>query len=470
MRETLIEAERDHPGAWRPVSLYGHGLQPQTGRKWNCVPAWDVTAICREPDGELRHKDRKRFVFWNRHIDRRFHIRYPHATRESPRFVGRTIGDPAREWDTLIEYRNRYLREAGLTLQSSPEAIAKCLASSFLAENFAKKPLCPTFPDEPRDLGNGIEGLLYKSNCHGCAYAYVALADSCGFPARAIGCGGHIVAEVFAGNRWRMVDSAGRHPENAGWPIYFESSYMEIVLDPMGDHGGNVPDGLREGLSRRLDGQFHFHEGMWQAPPTLRFATSNAHAIYPDSKRWGFKTLDPKRLPIIENRKGFHWPIVHASDDKALRDLRRASFPEPITGEGPSRDYLYHPFKPGQKLRQSIYLDDLDGTEAIEVCFSFAPSRQSDFLSDRGRDLYVQVGDFRQSLSQLNAWPPVSEKSENATSTVRLAPDLFRARSVNWVELVHNGRGLYHAPCVPSVMEPYVPPLWSETNDAAPGA
>lgn len=454
---------RDPRDAWRPISLYSEGLQPRTGRHWNCVPAWDVTALCREPDGDFTHKGRKGFVFWDRHIDRRFHIDYPHATRESPRGVGRTLGDPAREWDTLIEHRDRYLCEAGLTPRSPPEQVARCLADSFRAESFAKKPLCPTFPENPRDLCHGIEGLLFKSWCNGCAYAYVNLADSCGFPVRAIGCGGHIVAEVFVGGRWRMVDSAGRHPENAGWPIYFESSYMEMVLDPMGDHGGPVPDGLRQGLAKRPNGQYHFHEGMWQAPPTLRFAAGNAHAIYPEAKRWGFKTLDPKRLPILHNRGGFYWPVVHTSDAAAVRALRHASFPGPICGEGPSRDYLYHAFPPGEKLRQSIYLDDLEGIEAIEVRLAFAPSMPSDFSPERGRELFVRVGDSRQSLAQRGGWPPAPDECGNVISTLRLPPDLFRARSVNWIELDNASTGLYHVPCVPEVRQPYLPPWWSET-------
>ena len=77
---------------WQPIRIYGQGLQPRAGREWNCVPAWDITAIYREPDGELAHKGQKRFVFWNRHIDRRFHIDYPHAIKKSPRVVGRTFG------------------------------------------------------------------------------------------------------------------------------------------------------------------------------------------------------------------------------------------------------------------------------------------------------------------------------------------------------------------------------------------
>jgi len=158
---------------WQAIRLYAEGPQARLGRHWNCVPAWDVTAIHREPDGEIARpdarraqqgpagerpgRDQRKYVYWNRHADPRFHIEYTHATRESPRPQGRTIGDTDREWDALIEHRDRYLRDAGLTLQSEPEAIARCLAETFGAGSYFKdKPLCPTFASDARALEHPI--------------------------------------------------------------------------------------------------------------------------------------------------------------------------------------------------------------------------------------------------------------------------------------------------------------------------
>ncbi len=454
---------------WKSITIPGGGIQPPTTRLWDCSPAWDVTALQREADGVIRHPDgdASKFVFWNRHIDRRFHIEYPHATRDTPRAVGRTIGDPDREWDILIEHRDRYLREAGLSLSSPPEAIARCFANTFATGAsgcFDKKPMCTTFSDSPRNLTHGIEGLLHKSFCVGCAKAFALLADTCGIPSRLIGCGAHYVAEVRIGNTWHMADSVGRHEKNAGYPMYFPATFMELILNPFVDFGLRIPDALREGFFKRVNGQFHFHGGQWDGPKTLRFAMSNAFALYPHEPRWGFKSGDGRRLPLVANRGGFYWPVVHDSDAAQVLEIRRSAFPEPVT-EVLGRDYLCHPLKPGQKLRQSFWLGDLDGLEAVEVAITFAPSRQSDFASAAGRQLRLHLGDWTRTLGELGVWPPVEgAHGTMPASVIRLPAEVLTAESVHWLELEHAGRGVYHMPCVPNVMEPYLPPLGKEPS------
>jgi hypothetical protein len=455
---------------WKSITLPGGGVQPQTTRWWDCVPAWDVTALQREADGVVRHPggNGTRFVFRDRHVDRRFHIEYPHATRETPHAVGRTIGDPGREWDILIEHRDRYLREAGLSLSSPPEAIARCFANTFAtgaSGHFDRKPMCTTFAESPRNLSHGIEGLLHKSFCVGCAKAFGLLADACGIPSRFIGCGAHYVAEVRIGNTWHMADSIGRHEKNAGYPMYFPATFMDLGLNPSGDFGMTIPDGLREGFFKRANGQFHFHGGHWDGPQTLRFAMSNAFALYPDAPHWGFKSDDGRRLPLVANRGGFYWPIVHDRDVPQLLEIRRAAFPDPLT-EVLGRDYLCHPLKPGQRLRQSFWLGNLDGLESVEVAIPFAPSRQSDFTSRAGRQLMVRLGDWTRSLDALGAWPPAEgSPGTMPAAVIHLPPELLKAESVHWLELENAGRATYHMPCVPNVMEPYLAPLGDDSRE-----
>jgi len=476
---------------WQPIRLYGEGVQPHTGRHWNCLPAWDVTAVYPEPDAVIRHpdavraesdpdgeypnKNRTRGVFWNRHIDRRFHLEYPRAAKSYPRAQGRTIGDPDREWDTLIEYRDRYLAEAGLTLEGDPEAVARVMAESFACENFEKKPMCETFEKNQRELCHAMEGLMHKSFCVGCAEACIALADACGFPARGIGCGAHRVAEIRVNGRWHMADSVGRHEKSRGLACWFESSYHDMFLDPMGDHGERIFDGFRDGLFRRPNPQFHFNSGMWSGPCTLRWATSCACAIYPDNERWGFKSEDNRRLPIVARSGGFYWPQVHSSDKPALRQLRRAALPHAMYEGDTQRDYLFHPFLFGQALRQSVWLDALDDMEAMELTFTFGASSAGDFSDATGRQLALRIGDFEKSLADLDAWPPQPAESkgpENTAggatlaSTVTVPADAFRPKAVNWIELHQKSNTLLYSPCVPAVMEPYIAPLRSESEDA----
>jgi hypothetical protein len=448
--------------AWAPIRIEGCGIQPAIAQAWDCVPAWDITAIQESADGVIAKPDapeQRCFVFWDRHVDRRFRIAYPHATRATPRATGRTIGDPDREWDVLIEHRDRYLRDAGLTPESPPEAIARCFADSFAAEPFARKPVCPTFPEKPRSLCHGIEGLLHKSFCVGCAKAFGLLADSCGIPTRFIGCGSHYVAEALIGDAWHMVDSIGRHPENAGYPMYFAYSYMDLVLNPAGDFGMELPDKVREGFFKRPSGQFHFHNGQWDGPQSMRFAMGNAFALYPETARWGFKSPDGHRLPLLANRGGFYWPVIHENDGRQLARLRANAYPDPL-GEVPPRDYLFHRFQRGQRIRQSFWLGSLEGVTEVEVAIAFAPSRQSDWGLQAGRNLHLHVqGMGRRSLADWGAWPPSETPGNLPAAIVRLPVDVLRANRVHWVELEHGENGEYFMPFVPNVMTPYIPPL-----------
>ena len=470
---------------WRPVNVHFQGLHPGTARHWPADPAWDVVAMCkgaddvlphpdavrasRDPQGDFPNRGKKKYIFWNRHIDKRFQIRYPHTTKDSPRVRGLTIEDPDREWDLFIECRDRYLRDAGLSLESADEDIARCLADTFKWENqFKDKPLCETYctGDEikQRALNHPVESLLFKAFCVGCAHAYVALAESCGLDARTVGCGAHRVAEVRLNGRWHMIENSCRHEENAGrLDAFFQSGAQQMVLDPLGDHGGKTHPGYAGSLWNRPNGQFHFSCGMWQGPPTLRYAASNAHALYPELDRWGITSDSPRRLPILENANGFYANVNHQTVADQLEDLRRASLPEPLhPGEVSCRDYLYHSLQPGDRLRQSVWLDGLDDLDGLEITLGFAATHINDFSQEVGKQLLVKVGAFAESLTDLGAWPPSDpENGEPVKSTFTIPPEALTPDSVNWIELRQGASAPFLMPFVPAIKEPYVPPLQS---------
>ena len=101
-------------GDWSAIRLYVEGRQGHMARHFNCVPAWDITAIHSQPDGVIPHpdyarsvadpagdypdKDTVKYVFWDRHIDKRFHIEYPRVTQDSPRPISHTFGDSDKDW------------------------------------------------------------------------------------------------------------------------------------------------------------------------------------------------------------------------------------------------------------------------------------------------------------------------------------------------------------------------------------
>jgi len=466
--------------------MYFPGLQPDTARHWPADPAWDVVALCKSADAELPHPDavrahedpqgdypnreKRKYVFWNRHIDKRFQIRYPHTTRESPRVRSLTLGHPDREWESLIEYRDRSLREAGLSLESSEEDIARCLADTFKWENgFKDRPLCETYctGDEikQRALNHPVESLLFKAFCVGCAHAYVALAESCGLDARTVGCGAHRIAEVRVNGGWHLIENSCRHEENAGLlDAYFESSAQQMVLDPQGDHGGKAPPSHADSLWNRLNGQYHFSCGTWQAPPTLRYAASNARALYPELDRWGVKSDDPRRLPILQNANGFYVSVNHETLAPEVEELRRAALPDPLhPGQVSCRDYLYHRFQPGDRLRQSVWLDGLDGLGGLEITIGFAATRTNDFSPAAGRQLLVRAGAFKKSLADLGAWPPDDpENGEPVKSTFTIPTEGLSPDTANWIELRQGSNAPFLMPFVPAIKEPYIPPLMGE--------
>lgn len=449
---------------WRAVRIYGCGHQPHMGREWNCDPAWDVQAVYAKPDEELVAPDgsARRFVFWNRHIDRRFHLDYPRTTRESPRVRSRSVTDPDREWQIVQEHRDRYLADSGLSLVSPPEAIVKCLADSFKHDSYFKhKPACLTYGEPTRELSNPIEGLLYLSFCVGCAHALAALADACGFPARTVGCGAHRVAEVLVNGRWHFIENSCRHADSEGLEAFFPASFMEVTLEPW-KYRDFLPAKKVAGYTKAPNGQFHFMGGTWKGPSTLRFAASNAHALYPELERWGFKSGDGKHLPILERANGFYW-------ENELRDLqaqanaawwRKQNCPFPTSEAGPGSDYLYHPFRPGERIRQSVWLGDLAGMTGLEVTLPVAPEPHLNDVPDMGKKLVLRAGDLALSLADLGAWPGSEPDRAGHRRCVATIPvSALKPHSVNWIVLENRSPAILQAPFIPAALEPYITPL-----------
>lgn len=381
-------------------------------------PAWDIYGLYPKPDEVLTNGQP---VFWNRHIDRRFRIDYPRTTKEAPRVVSQTINDRDREWQIVQEHRDRYLTEDGLTLQSPAAAIAKCLADTFKYDSYFKdKPMCPTYPDSPRELTNPIEGLLFKSFCVGCAHAYAALADACGLACRTIGCGAHRVAEVLVDGRWHMVENSCRHEKSRGLEAFMPASFMEVTMHPE-KFSQYMPADKVAGYRKMPSGQYHFMGGTWQSIPTLRFAASNAFALYPELKSWGFKS---SKLPIVLRAGGFYWE----------------------GGGGKGRAYFFHPFAPGEQLRQSIWLDDLNDMQGLEVTIPFTAE---------AKGMVVSAGDWRRELTEFAA----ANESGLRCCRFTIPTAAFDGNMVNWITLSNEGKQTLQAPFLPTAMEPYLEPL-----------
>jgi hypothetical protein len=470
----------NHFEAWQPIRSYYECEQPRTGRHLNHLPAWDVTAICRQPDGEIPRKapaceegakgywpaerankvpfeEVRQYVYWNRHVDRRFHIEYPHASKDCPRDQGATVTNPDREWDTFVAMRDKWLAGAGLTPDSPKREVAKRLAELWLFENFDKRPTFSKFAKEPRQINHPLDALLNKSWCIGASQSFMALMDSLGLPARGIGSQGHRTAETLIDGRWYYAESSMRHGGESmkGNDALIPASHMELALDPWADYGANLTDHYRGSLWWHISGWYHFVFGTWTAPHAMLFSAQNMAALYPGAKRYGIKTFDPERLVILNRScSGFCWPRVNGY---------------------PTEDFHCHRFLPGQRLRESVWLNCTDDIQEMELLFTFdLGARECDFSDEAGKGLIVQIGGFRKSLYELGAWPPKPGKeltqypvyARKWAVVAKVPKDAFTANGLTWIELHHEGRYPFAIPCVPAVMEPYIAPLWAETEDA----
>lgn len=449
---------------WQSVVIEASGIQRHLKRAWECDPAWSIYVNHSEPDGVLPLPDGShQYIFWNRHLDSRFTIDYPHSQKNLPRTVGGTIGDMDKEWDIVEAERDRYLADAGLTLESPAADIARCLADTFRADSYFKdKTSCVAWGEPMRELANPVEGLLHKSFCVGCAHAYAALADMSGFPCRTIGLGAHRVAEVLVDGRWHMVENSCRHQEWTNLAAYMPASYLEISLDP-NKYPEHIPARKAGDYLRMCNPQFHFMGGSWQCPRTLRFSGSCAKALYPELDRIGFKSIRGRSVPLVVRAEGFYWEDV-AAEAQVLYDAayehRQRNSPYPVERDQMPADYLFHPFEPGAKLRQSVWLGDLDVAEGLEVVIPFAPQPEIAFDDALGKQLELSVNGESQPLSKWGAWPPKPRNNRGMrTITVEIPVAVLQAHAVNWIELRNASTLTFAAPFIPAAMDPYIPPL-----------
>jgi len=452
---------------WQAVIIEAAGNQPRLGRAFQCDPAWSVYAKHREPDGEIGHPSRgKQYIFVNRHLDRRFSIDYPFSTREAPRVLGKTIGDLHKEWDAVAAVRDGYLYDAGLSTSSAPAAIAECLANTFKANSYFKdKPSCTTWGEPTRSLAHAVEGLLHKSFCVGCAHAYAAMADMSGLPCRTIGCGAHRVAEVLVDGRWHHVENSCRHEGSEDLGAYMPASFMEITVNPSA-YPQYVPARKIDGYLGMPNPQFHFMGGSWQCPKTLRFAASCAKALYPELDRIIFKSLYGKLVPLVVRAEGFYWEDTPAEIDEltaADATRRKLASPYPVEPGQMGADYLFHPFKPGTKIRQSVWLDDLDIVEGLAIEIPFVPETNIDFGDALGGRLTLKVNDMNASLVDLGAWPPAARNTRGMRlAMINIPADALKANALNWIELRNGSAQTPHATFIPAAMDPYIPPMAQE--------
>jgi hypothetical protein len=459
--------------SWQPVVIRGGGIYPSMEQDWLCDPAWDIHAVYENPDGEVAHPEgvlveghrdygKHRYVFRDRHIDRRHTVDYPPTTAGAARMPSATIADPQRAWDVVIEHRDRYLAEAGLSLQSSPAQIAACLAETFRWKSHFRNKSRADLPSNPRELNNPVDGVLYQSACTSCAPAFMAMAESAGLSVRKVGMGAHHVAEVLIDGRWRFIENTGRHESSQELAAFFPVSLLELTLDA-GRYVSLMPPGKARDYWKAVNLQYHFFAGRWDSTPTLRLSASNIHALYPYFDQYHVSSDDGRRLPLVLRAGGFYWPIAWSGESPKMNEVRK-SRPFEVNQLVPVADFLYHPFSPGQILRTTIWLSDISDMKHLEWTIPLAPESHLDLShAGIGTDFVIRINDWQSPLSgMIREFPRDLDNRSHWRVVMNVPKEALIPNAVNTLAVLHRGRSAIWAPFIPSAMQPYEPPLGRE--------
>ena len=327
--------------------------------------------------------------------------------RGDARPVSRTFGDCERDWDFIIQHRDKVLRGAGLG-DSSP-AIDKVRA---LAEDIwrcrraIRQPGLDLTQETP--WSHPADTLCYGSWCVGAANAMVALCATLGISARTCGVFDHTMSEVLIDGKWIFVENASSWLETGGVSV-FDTNWASVISSPQRQPGCSVKQRMRYWEMAQAgyhfpqpDGLFGFCGGVAGAAMTPQTAAT----LYPE---WG----EPVFKSYFADRYDLAWG-------------------QP----GPVRPLAEMTLRPGQMCRRRFWLGSLANTREIQalLCFSHESAPQTGQppppLDPRGGHWFIAVNEHRHPIRQLGGWALAANPSA-ATWVQKLSLPLG--------ELIENG-------------------------------
>lgn len=438
-----------YDSSWTAIRLAAFPERPHLANEM--LPVWSFSAIYAEPDGEVpcpasylaengvvewqatgagrkpltddnrREATRRFYYFGPRHLDHRFRIEHRAAGRDVPRPVSDTYGDPEKDWDHVMAFRDATLLKAGLTDQSPPRDIAYAFAREISDHWRGGGPR-----QHPADV------LTHKAYCLGAANTTVAILESLGIPARGVAVSDHAMCEAFLDGAWRLIDSCRKailHPPGSDYLL--PTDYMALTTDPLSPaHGNRISDFHRGLFYHYPAGHYGIPDGRWIRQSLVEMCPATAIALYPRHSAYRFKTRDPHRIVIL---------------DRPIRMLHRYDWGMNL--------------RPGERLREGIYLGDLDGVKSFE--FEVRWAHQDGLFPDpaMANDLVLHAGGQTLRLGEAGQWPLRPHHDRTALLSIALPPDLFEPHRVNWLQLENVSKGrIYRFPLVPGILEPYVAP------------
>lgn len=422
------EVQQDLLPVWSFSALYdqpdGEVPRPASYLADDGVVAWCIrTYAHKEPDEDTRAATARRFWYYGaRHLDTRFRLVHRPAGRGIPRPVSETYADAEKDWDFVMQFRDRILQREGLTPSSPPREIAHAFAHE-LYKNWRGG----------GSISHPADVLTHRAYCLGAATATTAILESLGIPARGAAVSDHAVCEAFVDGAWRLIDSSNHFIDHEPRSdCMLPSDYVLLTTQPdLAAHGDRISDYHRGFFYHFPQAHYRIPDGRWVGQSMVEMCPAYARALYPEHAALRFKTRDPGRLVVLE---------------RSIRMLYRYD--------------LGVNLHPGDRLRESVYLGTTDDVREFEFELRFAHIDGLFPGEAAVRDLVLHVGGERLCVGAAATWPMKPHWDRTALLPIRLPRSLFRPHSVNWLQVENVSRGrIFRFPVGLAVVEPYIAPL-----------
>jgi hypothetical protein len=307
------------------------------------------------------------------------HIARGRATRESPpRQASYSLGSIEKDWDFLIEYRDRVLRENGLTLDSPAVDRVRAVAKDIWMEHRDKDHIVDPKNNSPSSYP--ADCLLQSSFCVGAGNALVMVCHTMGIPARSVHMFDHTMSEVQLHGRWWFVENTPRNSREGNYMV--DANFMEVWTNPTDPRFGFSPHQARFYwemmdyflMFGQIDG-LQMHTGGYRR---MYLTPQTAGLMYPGQKNIWYKSNLPDRYPLL-------W------------------------GKSVAQRFQQMKVRQGQAMRRTFWIGSLTDTKGIVAQFnaSAAPADGSapdaDIPADGG-EWFVSINGKRHYLRDLGGW------------------------------------------------------------------
>jgi hypothetical protein len=408
------------PVEWKVIPKRFSG--PGWSQEWYLVPAIQVVEIRTTPGERVeggytekpsvgrRDNGPERFRHRSLHWTNERRLFSGAATREAPaRQVSFALGSVEKDWDFLIQHRDRVLRENGLTLQSPDVDRVRVLARDIWSNHRDREHTVDPKNQSPSSYP--ADCLLQSSFCVGAGNALVMLCHTMGIPARSIHTYDHTMTEVWIDGRWWFVENTPRNCREGNFMV--DASFMEVWSNPFdprfkfSDHQARYYWEMADYgyMFGQVDG-LQMHTGGYRR---TSLTPQTAGLLYPETKDIWYKSSFADRYTLLWGR-----PMAQRYSELKLGQ--------------------------NQMMRRSFWLGSLAETKGLEAQFNLPRGAVVDAtvaqIPADGGEWFVAVNGRRHLLRELGGWRLQTSEYENRPRQYyRFAIPLSELKANAWNEI-----------------------------------